>query len=357
MGYLHQGHISLVREAQHHSDLIVVSIYVNPGQFSPTEDLSTYPSNFRGDIEQLMAIPGGVDVVFHPHNLYHYGPTNESVDSDGDKGLDRKGTGVVSCVEDSGFGHETWVRVENLEKGYVCVISLLGKLNRAQLVKYSSNILLSKFLFSIISILVDLIMWKEISSSVFTIRIKLKSNSYFGMEPKQVKLLKHEKVACLVDNEARLALDPQNKYRIQTKLHGHVDTSKLLLFLSKVCNPNVTQLAILLPQQSSYLKTKTWLLPFNVGLDYLCRTLHLNISCSFHPICLTLWGALVQDISEKLSEVTENNPIIMGTKMIVQTKRAPTYPYSPNSSAAKREYVKNNEVTDLVKQLKPTKVF
>ncbi|KAF4369694.1 hypothetical protein F8388_015781 [Cannabis sativa] len=190
MGYLHQGHISLVREAQHHSDLIVVSIYVNPGQFSPTEDLSTYPSNFRGDIEQLMAIPGGVDVVFHPHNLYHYGPTNESVDSDGDKGLDRKGTGVVSCVEDSGFGHETWVRVENLEKGYVCVISLLGKLNRAQL----------------------------------------------------------EKVACLVDNEARLALDPQNKYRIQTKLHGH-------------------------------------------------------------------------DISEKLSEVTENNPIIMGTKMIVQTKR------------------------------------
>ncbi|KAM6577788.1 hypothetical protein CsatB_029625 [Cannabis sativa] len=154
MGYLHQGHISLVREAQHHSDLIVVSIYVNPGQFSPTEDLSTYPSNFRGDIEQLMAIPGGVDVVFHPHNLYHYGPTNESVDSDGDKGLDRKGTGVVSCVEDSGFGHETWVRVENLEK-------------------------------------VDLIMWKETSSSVFTIRIKLKSNSYFGMEPKQVKLLKH----------------------------------------------------------------------------------------------------------------------------------------------------------------------
>ncbi|KAM6577538.1 hypothetical protein CsatB_029381 [Cannabis sativa] len=49
----------------------------------------------------------------------------------------------------------------------------------------------------------------------------LESNSYFGMEPKQVKLLKQEKVACLVDNEARLALDPQNKYRIHTKLHGH----------------------------------------------------------------------------------------------------------------------------------------
>ncbi|KAM6584522.1 hypothetical protein CsatB_011524 [Cannabis sativa] len=47
----------------------------------------------------------------------------------------------------------------------------------------------------------------------------------------------------------------------------------------------------------------------------------IDDSCSFHPICLTLWGALVQDISEKLSEVTGNNPIIMGTKMIVQTKR------------------------------------
>uniref|UniRef100_A0A803QXT6 UTP-monosaccharide-1-phosphate uridylyltransferase n=1 Tax=Cannabis sativa TaxID=3483 RepID=A0A803QXT6_CANSA len=56
----------------------------------------------------------------------------------------------------------------------------------------------------------------------------LESNSYFGMEPKQVKLLKQEKVACLDDNEARLALDPQNKYRIQTKPHGHGDVHSLL---------------------------------------------------------------------------------------------------------------------------------
>ncbi|XP_060967160.1 UDP-sugar pyrophosphorylase-like [Cannabis sativa] len=56
----------------------------------------------------------------------------------------------------------------------------------------------------------------------------LESNSYFGMEPKQVKLLKQEKVACLNDNEARLALDPQNKYRIQTKPHGHGDVHSLL---------------------------------------------------------------------------------------------------------------------------------
>lgn len=122
MGYLHEGHISLVREAHNHSDLIVVSIYVNPGQFSPSEDLSTYPSDFHGDIQKLMAVPGGVHVVFHPHNLYDYGTNIPNINNGGDDGLERKGSkekgkGVVSCVEDGGFGHETWVRVERLEKG------------------------------------------------------------------------------------------------------------------------------------------------------------------------------------------------------------------------------------------------
>ncbi|XP_044475492.1 UDP-sugar pyrophosphorylase-like [Mangifera indica] len=56
----------------------------------------------------------------------------------------------------------------------------------------------------------------------------LESNSYFGMKPSQVKLLKQEKVACLDDNDARLALDPKNKYRIQTKPHGHGDVHSLL---------------------------------------------------------------------------------------------------------------------------------
>ncbi|KAF2291319.1 hypothetical protein GH714_022844 [Hevea brasiliensis] len=56
----------------------------------------------------------------------------------------------------------------------------------------------------------------------------LESNSYFGMKPSQVNLLKQEKVACLEDNDARLAGDPQNKYRIQTKPHGHGDVHSLL---------------------------------------------------------------------------------------------------------------------------------
>ncbi|GFZ09833.1 UDP-sugar pyrophosphorylase [Actinidia rufa] len=56
----------------------------------------------------------------------------------------------------------------------------------------------------------------------------LESNAYFGMLPSQVKLLKQEKVACLDDNDARLAMDPHNNYRIQTKPHGHGDIHSLL---------------------------------------------------------------------------------------------------------------------------------
>lgn len=120
MGYLHEGHLSLIKEAHKHTNLIVVSIYVNPGQFSPTEDLSTYPSDFHGDIQKLMAVPGGVDVVFNPHNLYDFGnqkTENDSSSTSYFKNNDGGVKGVVSCVEDKGLGHETWVRVERLEKG------------------------------------------------------------------------------------------------------------------------------------------------------------------------------------------------------------------------------------------------
>ncbi|KAF4383979.1 hypothetical protein F8388_018731 [Cannabis sativa] len=107
---------------------------------------------------------------------------------------------------------------------------------------------------------------------------------------------------------------------------GFVDDVELILVNASMVNPEASTPIYSLRgldnfkffSLSSYWY---WLLFLIAVLDYLCRTLHLNISCSFHPICLTLWGALVQDISEKLSEVTGNNSIIMGTKMIVQTKR------------------------------------
>uniref|UniRef100_A0A7S0Q906 UTP-monosaccharide-1-phosphate uridylyltransferase n=1 Tax=Coccolithus braarudii TaxID=221442 RepID=A0A7S0Q906_9EUKA len=56
----------------------------------------------------------------------------------------------------------------------------------------------------------------------------LKANDYFGLAPEQVTILKQEKVGCLIDNEARLALDPTDKFNLLTKPHGHGDVHFLL---------------------------------------------------------------------------------------------------------------------------------
>jgi len=64
MGYLHEGHASLMRAARMHNDVVVVSIFVNPLQFGPTEDLAAYPRDLVRDLE--VCERERVDVVFHP---------------------------------------------------------------------------------------------------------------------------------------------------------------------------------------------------------------------------------------------------------------------------------------------------
>ena len=64
MGYLHEGHLSLVRAARKHTDVVVMSIFVNPMQFGPKEDFEKYPRDLKRD-EQL-ATSAGADVIFHP---------------------------------------------------------------------------------------------------------------------------------------------------------------------------------------------------------------------------------------------------------------------------------------------------
>jgi pantoate--beta-alanine ligase len=64
MGALHQGHVSLVQRARRENQRVVVSVFVNPLQFSPTEDLDRYPRPFQADLGLLA--PMGVDAVFHP---------------------------------------------------------------------------------------------------------------------------------------------------------------------------------------------------------------------------------------------------------------------------------------------------
>ncbi len=64
MGFLHDGHISLVKESKLKSDFTVVSIFVNPAQFAPTEDLEKYPRDF--DRDENLLITENVDVLFYP---------------------------------------------------------------------------------------------------------------------------------------------------------------------------------------------------------------------------------------------------------------------------------------------------
>ena len=73
MGYLHEGHLSLVRAARKRvgkAGKVVVSIYVNPTQFSPTEDLSRYPRDLKRDLKLCRAT--GADVVFAPADAAMY---------------------------------------------------------------------------------------------------------------------------------------------------------------------------------------------------------------------------------------------------------------------------------------------
>ena len=70
MGNLHSGHIALVKTAKQHSSCVVASIFVNPLQFSPTEDLSAYPRTPEADVEKLKA--AGCDIVFTPSVLEMY---------------------------------------------------------------------------------------------------------------------------------------------------------------------------------------------------------------------------------------------------------------------------------------------
>ncbi|MBP7794887.1 MAG: pantoate--beta-alanine ligase [Candidatus Saccharicenans sp.] len=64
MGYLHEGHLSLVREAKRRNDRTAISIFVNPKQFGPAEDYNVYPRDFKRDAALLEK--EGVDLIFYP---------------------------------------------------------------------------------------------------------------------------------------------------------------------------------------------------------------------------------------------------------------------------------------------------
>lgn len=104
MGYLHEGHLSLVRAARQENDLVVMSIFVNPLQFGPREDFATYPRDLARDAD--LAERAGVDMIFAPEGeeMYPYYPQDTTVQvarlAEGLCGVSRPGhfTGVATVV-------------------------------------------------------------------------------------------------------------------------------------------------------------------------------------------------------------------------------------------------------------------
>ncbi len=83
MGYLHEGHKSLIRKSAEQNDVTIVSVFVNPTQFGPGEDLETYPRDLERD--KQAAASAGAEYIFHPdpEDMYPDGyGTFVSVDSD-----------------------------------------------------------------------------------------------------------------------------------------------------------------------------------------------------------------------------------------------------------------------------------
>jgi pantoate--beta-alanine ligase len=70
MGYLHEGHLALMREGKRRGDILVISIFVNPTQFGPGEDYDQYPRDMQRDLKLVEKV--GVDIVFTPsaHEMY-----------------------------------------------------------------------------------------------------------------------------------------------------------------------------------------------------------------------------------------------------------------------------------------------
>mmetsp|Transcript_40333 Transcript_40333/g.89566 ORF Transcript_40333/g.89566 Transcript_40333/m.89566 type:complete len:320 (-) Transcript_40333:719-1678(-) len=102
MGYLHEGHISLVRAAKERADVVVASIYVNPTQFSKNEDFDVYPRDVDNDRAKLLS--AGCVAVFEPESLYTpvVGQTGET-------------SNVVGNETAHPDSHETFVQVERLQ--------------------------------------------------------------------------------------------------------------------------------------------------------------------------------------------------------------------------------------------------
>ena len=156
MGYLHEGHMSLVKQSLSTCDHTVVSIFVNPIQFGANEDLDVYPHDLEGDIEKLES--AGVDVLFQPNRetIYPEGfKTYVQVDEITDRlcGKSRPGLfkGVATVVlklfnivrpQHVFFGEKDWQQLAVIET-MVRDLNLDISVHRVPLVRESDGLAMS----------------------------------------------------------------------------------------------------------------------------------------------------------------------------------------------------------------------
>ena len=121
MGSLHEGHLSLVRHAKARAPIVVVSIYVNPTQFAPSEDFEEYPRQSMEDLRKLRE-EGGVSAVFMPKDLYaprenrDHGSDDDIKTSSGTESSESEAEDDDDTAAASTSDHQTWVSACKLER-------------------------------------------------------------------------------------------------------------------------------------------------------------------------------------------------------------------------------------------------
>ncbi len=155
MGYLHSGHLALVKKAKEFGDIVVMSIFVNPIQFGPNEDFEKYPRDFQRD--EKLAESAGVDYIFYPERdeMYKNHKTYVSVSDITDIlcGEKRPGhfTGVATVVlklfnivkpHAAVFGLKDAQQVRVIEK-MVEDLNIDVKIVRAEIIREESGLALS----------------------------------------------------------------------------------------------------------------------------------------------------------------------------------------------------------------------